>query len=367
MKILYAGNIANIGYLVAKQLRANSVDIDLLLENRPIVEQDPAKQDPELQNVYPQWVRFYEKNSSGWKRNIMKTMRKYDLIESQYEHNIFAYFSRRPIVSRIVGDDLRDLAFSSSLRGFLMRRALRRARAVLFSTPAELALLARLKIKNMIFLPLFADVEFFKPVDTARGDFTDKFVVFHPANLWSLKGNSILVKGFAEFIKDDSDAILIMIDRGPDSKVIHDLVDKLDISRNVHFLKGPLNSVELRHYYNISDVIADQFVVPEIGGIGREALCCQKPLLTLFDEAGYEKLFGEKPPVINASNHMEILDRLNYLKDAKVRMEIGKKGRDWACKHHSLVTYSKKLLAIYEGILDRERIDRVRDRLSEIS
>ena len=367
MKILYAGNIANIGYTVAKELRKNDLEIDLLMEKSPIVEQDPLKQDPDLQNSYPDWVKFYEKNQSGWKRKIIKLMKSYDIVESQYEHNIFAYFARRPLISQIVGDDLRELAFSNSLRGFLLRRAFGKAKAVLYTTPAELSLLSRLNIKNALFLPLFVNLDFFKPIEVPRGDLADKLVVFHPSNLWHLKGNVTLIEGFAKFVKNNPGAVLIMIDRGPDSQTIHGLVTRLGIEKNTFFLKGPLDSATLRHYYNVADIIADQFVVPEIGGIGREALCCQKPLMTIFDEAGYEKTYGEIPPALNATNSQEILERLEHLTDAKVRLELGKRGREWVCKFHSLDLYSKKIAILYEGIQSGQKLDQISERMSKIS
>lgn len=366
MKILYSGNIANIGYSVTKQLRKKGIEIDLLMEKNPIVEQDPVRQDPELDNTYPNWIKFYEKNSAGWKRGIIKLMKSYDLIASQYEHNIFAYFARKPIVSQIVGDDLRELALSSSIRGFLLRRALRKAKAVLYSTPAEFSLLSRLKIKNKIFLPLFSDLQFFRPIQVNRDEFVDKLVVFHPTNLWSLKGNAILVEGFTEFVKNNRDSILIMIDRGPDSGKIHELVEKLGISKSVHFLKGPLDSVTLRNYYNTSDIVADQFIVPEIGGIGREAFCCQKPLLTRYEGEEYKKFYGEVPPAMNASNKDEIREKLEYLKDPNIREELGKRGRDWACKHYSPDGYSKRLIAIYEGVLNGQKIDKIQENITKI-
>ena len=369
MRILYGGNVANIGYTMAKEMRKNGLQAYLLMEKNPIIEQDPIKQDPDLKNNYPPWIYFYDKAQPKWKTNIIKKMRdkNYDLIQAHYDLAIWAYLSRRSFIAQIVGDDLRELAFTNSIRGMLLRRAYKKAKVVLFSNPTEPPLLSKLKLENSIFLPLLVELDFFKPQEVSQHEFDDKFVIFHPTNLWWKKGNQILIKGFAEFVKKHSNSILIIVDRGPDSSKIHQLVDSLGIESKVCFVKGPLNSTELRRYYNLADVVADQFVIPEFGLIGRETLCSEKPLLTFYDENGYKNLYGESPPAMNASTSLDIAKQLEFLRDDKIRIEIGKKGRDWMIKHHSPDIISKKIKSIYESVLNAENIDQIRVKLSRIS
>ena len=89
--------------------------------------------------------------------------KQFDLLHTQVELPIFAYLSRRPFLSHIMGSDLRELAFSNSLRGILLRRSYRRSKAVLYGGPGPHSLLSKLKLKNTLFLPMLHDISFFKP------------------------------------------------------------------------------------------------------------------------------------------------------------------------------------------------------------
>lgn len=366
MNVLHAGNIANMGYFIAKSLRKEGVSMDLLMEARPMPEQDPLTYDPSLQNKYPDWVVFYDKKKSYWKQilRIMKD-RKYDLIHAHYDLAIFGHLSMRKLVSHVVGNDLRELAFAKSIRGLLMRNAYKNSKAVLFQTPSEPPLLEKLGIDSGIFVPFPTDVSFYSPTPVAEREFKEEFVIFHPTNLYWEKGNEILVRGFAEFVRTNPDSLLVIVDRGVDSAKIHGIVRSLGIEGKTRFIKGPLNSTDLRRYYNMADLIADQFIVPDIGSIGREALCLEKPLLSHFDSDGYAKLYGEPPPVADAYDPPGVARQLEFLKDGGVRKEIGNKGRQWMLRHHSQQVVAKRIKAIYEGVLDGKNGVEIREELGK--
>lgn len=366
MKILQAGNLANLGYVTTRQLRRDQMDVELLMERQPPKNSDPIEFDPLLQNKYPDWIIFYDKRKRSWKTDIIKIMRnqKYDLIHAYTELPIFAYLSRRPFIVQATGSDFRELAFTNSLRGILLRRAYKSAKVIIFSSPSHAPLFDKLKLTNGINLVIPWDYSFFKPQKIDRTKYSDKLVIFHPANLeWRLKGNNILIEGFAEFLKKNPNSLLIIVDRGIDSDKTHQLVDSLDIRKNVQFIKGPLNSSELLIYYNVSDIVADQFVLSGLGLIGREALSCEKPLLTKCPENVFGNLYPEPPPVINASTPIEISKKLEYLSDEKNRKEISKNGYRWFIKYHSMTEYSTKLRRIYEGVLCGKNVEQIRESL----
>lgn len=369
MKILHAGNVANLGYLNSRELRRHGIDVDLLMEKNPPKGSDPARFDSTLNNIYPEWILFYDKRKSSWKTNIIEVMRnkKYDLIHAYVELPIFAYLSRRPYIAHAQGSDFRELAFSTSLRGFLLRRAYRSAKLVLISQADHIALLPKLKLKNYIFLPIMWDTSFYSPQEVPRSEFSDKFIIFHPANLeWRLKHNDILIKGFAQFVKDNPDSVLLIVDRGPDSQKTHQLVNSLDIEDKTKFVKGPLNSSELLLYYNMADVVADQFAVGSIGSVGLETFCCAKPLITFIHEKLHKDVYDEMPPLLNTSNPSQVCEQMEYLKDRRIRIELGKLGRKWVTKYHSPEIFVKKIHIIYESVLHDEKTEEIREKISKI-
>ena len=359
--------MANLAYSNVKLLRKNGLDLELLMQKNPPKGSNPLLFDPSLENKYPKWAYFYDKSKTSWKLQVIKKMRnkEYDLIHAYVELPIFAYISRKIFVANTQGSDFRELALSNSVRGFLLRRSYKKAKAVLFFQPDHLPLFKKLKLKNGIFIPPSWDTSFFKPDESSRNEFGENFIIFHPANLeWRLKGNDILFNGYAKFVKDYPNSILIIVDRGIDSKKSHDLILKLGIEKNVKFIPGPLNSTELLRYYNSADVIADQFVLGALGSIGWETFSCSKPLLAYVNEEQYSKVYGESPPISNASTSSMVSQQLHKLLDNKFRKELGNKSYSWIIKHHSPIIFSKKITKLYKGILNNESIDQIRESLS---
>jgi len=367
MKILHAGNMANLGYTITRQLRKNGIEADLLMQKNPPKGSDPIRFDPELENEYPEWLQFFDKSKWSWKIDLIKKMRakKYDLIHAYVEFPIFAYFSGKTFIANTQGSDFRELALTNSLRGILLRRAYKKAKAVLFFMPDHLPIFSKLKLKNGIFLPPLWNTSFFKPKEIPRDKFEDKLVIFHPANLeWRIKGNDILIRGFANFAKNNSNALLIIVDRGVDSKKTHELVNKLGIENHVKFVEGPLNSSELLRFYNISDIIADQFTIGGLGSIGWETFSCAKPLIAFLKKEQYMAVYGESPPVVNASSDSQVTKQLENLLDYNLRKKLGITGRDWILKHHSSENFSLKLTKLYQSILNDDPIELIRQKIS---
>lgn len=354
--------MANLGYVICRHLRKAGLDVELLIERNPPKGSDPLRFDPTLNGQYPDWISFFDKSKSTWKFDVIKKMRqkKYDLIHAYVEFPIFAYFSRKPFIAHIQGSDFRELAQSNTLRGYLLRRAYRKAKAILFFQPDHLPLFSKLKLNNEIFVAPLWDTSFFKSQNNFKLD-KKKFVIFHPANLeFRLKGNDKLIKGFAEFVKNNPESNLVIVDRGIDSNKVHGLVKDLVIEDKVEFVKGPLNASQLLKFYNSSEVIADQFVLGALGSIGWESFSCKKPLLAFVNEKQYSDVYGESPPVANAFDSKEIADSLKKLVDDEFRKEIGIKGYEWLTKHHSSELFTRKIMKIYESILENKPINQIR-------
>ncbi len=357
--------MANLAYVIARQLRKDGINSELLMQENPPKGSDPLLFDPTL-NGYPDWFHFYNTEKRTWKKDVVKKMqdKKYELIHAYVEMPIFALLSRRPYVAHIQGSDFRELAFSKSARGFLLRRAYKKAKAILFFQPDHLELFPKLNLKLGIFLPPPWNTSFFKPEGKVSNHNAGKLVVFHPANLeWRLKGNDILIRGFAQYVKDNPDSTLIIVDRGIDSQRTRQLINSLEIEEKVQFIKGPLNATQLLHYYNIADVVADQFILGSLGSISWEVFSCEKPLLASINETQYKKLYGEPPPVVNASSSQKISENLNYLTDKKTRSEIGRKSRNWIIKYHDPHLFSQKIQIIYNTIINGDDLTEVEDRL----
>jgi len=377
MQILFAGNVANTGYVATKLMRSHGINAYLLMEKNPPQIYDPLKTDPTLNGKYPNWILFFDKNERGfiWKFKILRIMKKFDLIQAHYDYCIYAYLSRKPFIAQEMGDDLRVLAFQNSLRGRLLRRSYKKSRVFLHGGFTAIHLLSKLKIKNSLFFPLSYDDSFFIPQTFEDDQFKDKFVIFHPTNLWwkktkdvpITKGNDVLIHGFADFIKKHPNSLLVIVDRGPDAEATHELINSLEIEKNVIYLKGPLNSLDLRKYYNLSDVVVDQFVLGDIGLIVREALSCGKPVITFYYKDQYQNLYGDEIPILNAKTSEDIVRQLEFLFDDDARENIGKLSANWNKKHHSSKTISQKMIILYEEIFRGSDISTIKQKFSVLT
>jgi len=94
---------------------------------------------------------------------------------------------------------------------------------------------------------------------------------------------------------------------------------------------------------------------------------CSKPLLAFVHEEQYKTVYGESPPIVNASTSLEVSKGLEYLKDKKIRNDIGKEARKWIQKYHSAEIFSKKLITIYDSILQNIGVDEIKEKLSKIT
>ena len=366
MKILVAGNMINLAYIISKELRNDGVDIDLLMEKDPHPVSDPIKFDSSLNNVYPEWIIFYDKKKWTWKSNIIKAMRdaKYDLIQAHVELPIFAYLSRKPFVAYTQGSDFRELAFSNSFRGKLIRRAYKKAKIVLFGQPDHYSLFSKLGLKNGIFMPAPWDFSLYSPKPVEK--INDKFVIFHPSHqIWRIKGNDVLIRGYSEYVKRNPKCLLIIVDHGIDSKKSKELVNSLAIKKNVEFVK-PMSSKKMIEFYQKSDVIADQFIIGSMGAISLEALSSEKPLLSFINMDLHIKLYQEPPPVATAKNVSEVTKQLEVLNDEKKCKNLGKKGREWVKKFHSPEKISSKLQLVYNSIQKKEQVEIIRENISKM-
>ena len=73
MKVLVAGNLANMGYEIAKSLNESGVDAKLLMPMYPPIYGDPKFMYPDLKKTgYPIWVIMYNNkdrsfSTKNWK------------------------------------------------------------------------------------------------------------------------------------------------------------------------------------------------------------------------------------------------------------------------------------------------------------
>jgi len=137
-------------------------------------------------------------------------------------------------------------------------------------------------------------------------------VFFHPTRQFYLpldrnpylKGNDVLIKGYALFKKRSSQkTLLLLVEKGrsEDIRATHALIKELDLHEHVRWIPEIANT-ELRAYYRLDNlVVCDQFSphLPVLGNIGREAMFFGRALITSFssiNELVYPTSIRPNPP-----------------------------------------------------------------------
>lgn len=361
-KILIAGNMVNQGFVTASKLRERGVNVELLMEKNPKTTADPAYLDSNLKDNYPDWINFFDKKNQNWKFDIIRLMKKFDLIHAWVEFSIFASFSGKPFIANTQGSDFRELSISKSLRGILLRRAYKKSKIIIYNQPDFWNINEKILNEKGIFVPIIWDKENWPRYE--RIDNSNVLKIFHPTNLdFHIKKNQPLLEGFGKFIEKYPNSRLLIVDRGVDAKKVHDLVKKLKIEKYVDFVEGPLDKMKMAEYYNNSDIIADQFGVGSMGSIALESMIYEKSLITYIDKNAHKKSYGSIPPIISAKSSEEIFDGLMELKDKSKRKAMGKELNLWFKTYHSAEKISERISTIYNLIEKGSDTNSIRNEL----
>jgi len=386
-RIALVGNLANVAYRTCKFLRREGVQADVYVDNSELVfpTSNPENEDAWILENPPAWLKITPKPSlpvGMWKRQplrialwgsrrigrkiakhvLIRTLRKYDLIVSYCCAPWFVQEIGCPYVSVATGSDLRELALEDSPRGRHARSIFEHAQLVIHGPdPASLEAANLLKLRSS-YVHFPVDTEFFVPSDTLRPrNPTDELVVFHPSNLdWTYtgpdrwtKGNDRLFRALARLVNEDSKARLVYLERGPDIEATRELVKNLGIESHVEAISRTMPRAELRDYYGMADVVADQFSRTSFGQIGLEAMSCGKPVLVDVDLRTMNLFYEEFPPVLNCRTEDEIYTQLKVVLDFDFRQKLGQHAREWIMNYHGSETATTELVKRLEDVLGR--------------
>lgn len=366
MKMLVAGNLVNHGYFLTKLLRENNISAELLFRKKPEISEDPLEFDPDLKE-YPNWIKMWDGSNKNWKWNVINIMRKYDLIQASTELPIFSMFSRKPYIVFATGSDIIELAHQNNLKGFLLRRAYKKAKLIIVPGLYMYPSVKKLKLKKTIFLPLLWDYNKYK-LENYSTKSNDEFTIFHPTRHdWQVKGNDKFLKAFTRFAKDRTNVKLITINHGKDFKRSINILKNRNIKEKVKIIPNRLGQNEMLQYYHQSNVIVDYFNLGSTGMIGQEAMACEKPLIQYVNNSLYEEFYKEIPPIENANSEDEVYQSLCKLyDDPKLCKKIGKDSRKWILKHHNPQRIIKKYIYLYDSILNKVKFEIIKEKINSI-
>ena len=184
---------------------------------------------------------------------------------------------------------------------------------------------------DLLIMQLSAiDTDAVKPSAIRSGElrqrFPDKKIVFHAPNHRHIKGTEILVRACDELKRDGrNDFELVIYERQPNDVILQAMND--------------------------SDVVADSFIMGVYAMFSIEAMALAKPVMCylrpdLLELYSYYS-WAKECPVVNTSPD-QIKEKLVWLLDhSEERERLGRAGREFVEKHHSL----RAMGAIYDEII----------------
>jgi len=360
MRVLVAGNLVNMGFEIVKAMRSKGFEVNLLMPKNSHPSSDPKSMYPELKNTgYPRWVITFDNSKrrfglSNWKLQVIKEMRNnYDCIIALTEFSIFAMLSGKPYGALSTGSDMRELAFERSLKGFLYRLSYKFARIVIWGEPDKFHLVKKLGLKRKSVFCTAPRNVVFQIQKIEKDNLKDKFVIFHPtAQHWKLKGNNRFLEAFEKLCSEINNAYLIISERGPDLEKSEKILKNGNAKNNYKFIPS-LNADQMRYYYNLCDVVVDQFGIGSMGMITMEAMSYAKPVILELNEEFFKECYNNAPnSLINVKTSNQIYIELKKLiLNPKLCEKIGEQNKKWVNENWDSSKLTERYIKICNAIM----------------
>lgn len=269
---------------------------------------------------------------------FVASLRRADLVLSFAMYHIPAWMSGRPHVACCTGADLHEIALERGPRGWMMRRALRRAPVVKSSyDPLSRRNASRLGIRSIepLFIPIPVGP---RPVPPVEADGPVR--VFMPSRHdWAdesrdgiAKGNDRFVRAWARRVHEGWSSTLTFITYGEHVDATRRLVRDLGVEEHVEFRPKMLQE-DLQREIERSDLIADQFDQGTPGALSLQAMATGRALAMYWDPAS-TFCYSEVPPLLNSKDEEELYDLLGRYATRDSLMDLGRSAHAWMSREY---------------------------------
>ncbi|MFM1937230.1 MAG: hypothetical protein RLZZ320_88 [Actinomycetota bacterium] len=186
------------------------------------------------------------------------------------------------------------------------------------------------------------DTNHFSPRDSSelreKHGLANRPTVISVGRLVHRKGQDRLIEALPKVLESIPDAALVLVGEGPYRKRLDALVKKYDLSKHVFFI-GRINFAQLPNYICMGDVFAmpsrSRLFGLEVEGLGivyLEASSCGLPVIGGASGGAPDAVIdGETGFVVDGNDLNAISTQIvKLLSDAKLRQNMGERGREWA-------------------------------------
>ncbi len=271
-----------------------------------------------------------------------------------------------PSVSVEIGT-LRDVASSEDTLSKLMRLAYRTSSHLLITNPDGKPFADALDLPNgYTFIPHPVDEDIYKPLEASGSEIQklrtelgiplhyDYYLLAPARQNWKVKGNDKYFRAFAELIRSNINALLIIPAWGQEVQRSKKFCEENNI-RNILWIK-PICEKRMIQYFHAVDVVLDQFELSVFGLITPKALACGKPVLTSYREEFHRWCFKDHPPLLSADSDKAIFTELKRLYENKeLARQISFQSRAWVLEHYSKARVLETMEKVMKIAIDNFR------------
>lgn len=264
---------------------------------------------------------------------------KADVLHINYGVSGYYGWFRKGVVLHLHGTDVRQ-DLQSAVLGPVVRRSIRSADAVLYSTPDMAEQVRALRPDAEWFpAPLQPSAETLLAPSRPR----DGRHVFFASRWDDSKGAPDLVKLAARLKEARPELELSGVNWGTHASEA--------AAAGVRLLPH-LSSDDFRQHLADADVVIGQLAFGVLGLSDLEAMAQGRPLVAKFTAA---EAYGSEAPIANTTAS-EPFDRvLKLLTDTAGAEELGTAARRWALEHHAASALEERLEGLYEKVLGSAR------------
>jgi len=215
------------------------------------------------------------------------------------------------------------------------------------------------------YVPYPVDTDTFKPIN-AKEDLrkkyglpSDRLVLAYVGSLHSARGLSVLIRSFRNVLSRFPRALLYISHphhkSGKAYKMYLELIQSLNLRKNV-YIAGP--SAHIEEIYNLADIVVLPFQRPywvDPPLVLLEAMSCGSAVVTTPVGAINEVIRNHENAVLTRPRNPEVLAEaiIKLVENPRRSFKIAKRARETIVQNYSYNVIGKKLLKIYDFVLDQ--------------
>lgn len=153
----------------------------------------------------------------------------------------------------------------------------------------------------------------------------DQFLILCTGELNKNKNQSTVIKAFFEVTKVNSNTKLLLAGNGPMENELKNLVDSLDLNRNVDFLGY---RTDLENYVNVCDIVISASFREGLPLNIMEAMLCEKPVIVSINRGHKELVANGKSGYLLEPNNIQGFTNciLDLIENSNLRHDMGNFG-----------------------------------------